>query len=116
MTRIVALALALAMTGKTCQTPDPAPVPLPVPDAGDECGASANDACGLAGATLCRLQCRDEDGVPLWRTPAGRPFADVCRVALVDGRDWHPTCLARITDCSQVEAAFRAKGGAACER
>jgi hypothetical protein len=111
------------------------PVPQPAVDAGaggspgvggnvvvdaappvDECVPEGSDDCGRAGETLCRLQCRDRAGAPRWRTPAGRPFAEVCRAARDDGRDWRPDCLARITDCSQVEAAYRTSGGAACPR
>jgi len=85
-----------------------------VVDAGDECTATVLDACGLAGEHLCRLGCRSNTGAPLWRTPAGRSFADVCREAAADGRSWRPDCLARITDCSQVESAYRTKAGAVC--
>lgn len=79
-----------------------------------DCLPQGYDNCGLAGTVLCQLQCRDRDGVALWRTPAGRSFGEVCRAAAADGRDWRPACIARIVDCSQVETAYR--GGAPCIR
>jgi len=60
--------------------------------------------CDAADERLRELQCRGERGRPLWETPDGVPFADACRYALSDGRDWSPTCLATIDSCDEVES------------
>lgn len=78
-----------------------------VVDSGEDCTPKVLDPCGLAAERLCVLQCRKADGTPRWRTPDGRPFAEVCRDARDDGRDWHPSCIAHVTDCSQVDSAYR---------
>jgi hypothetical protein len=89
--------------------------PAPVVDAGAEDAetdageqdAGGLDDCGRAGATLERLQCRDSAGAALWLTPEGVTFAEACRYAFADGRDWHAECLATIRACDEVGAAYR---------
>jgi hypothetical protein len=57
--------------------------------------------CDAAQVTLDRLDCRQ-------RTHAGRPFADLCRIAAADSpaRDWRPDCIMLVTSCDQVGAAY----------
>lgn len=88
MTRLLALSLLLVGCTHCVGTIGPAPAPQA-------------SACDDAGATLERLGC------PEAKTPAGNPFAVACVAAAADGRDWHPECLAKVTNCSQVAAAFR---------
>jgi hypothetical protein len=86
----------------------------PAPVDPDVCQVDNSDDCGRAGYVLCKLECRSPAGAPLWQTPGGKSFASVCRQAAADGRSWRPDCLARITECSQLDGAYRAKAGAAC--
>ena len=114
--RIVFVALLSCCAGcASCQIPpspgtDAGPPPVydaAMPDAGECVQPGVYDDCARAGERVCMLGCRDVTGAPLWRTPAGTPFAETCRRALADGRNWHPACLAIITNCGQVEAAYR---------
>jgi hypothetical protein len=111
---VLGTAMAVYGASGSCQKPNPAPAGLGGGLPADTCAAAVLDPCGLAGERLCQLECRSSSGVPLWRTPDGGSFAAACRAALEDGRNWRPDCLARISDCSQVEAAYRAIGGASC--
>ena len=104
---------------------NPVPGPVPPDDASDampdavvDAGAedvqadagevdAGLDDCGRAGATLERLQCRDSAGAALWVTPEGVSFAEACRYAFADGRDWHAECVATIRACDEVGAAYR---------
>lgn len=70
------------------------------------------DPCEAAGRRLADLQCYDRRGRPLWvSTDSGTgktiPYASVCKDALLDGKDWHPACIAKVADCSQVDRAYR---------
>jgi hypothetical protein len=64
-------------------------------------------ACTAAETQLVHLSCLRADGSSWARTPAGKPFGDECRRAWADGRDWRPECIAAITDCGQIEPAYR---------
>lgn len=64
-------------------------------------GTTATDDCQRAGDTLSRLKC------PQQKTPQGTPFATACRRARAEHLDWHPDCIAKITNCSQVATAYR---------
>ena len=79
---------ALAAVG--CSTPSCAKYLPPVPVNGDACGAAETTISNLGGC-----------GLPV------RFTADACHRAADDGRSWHPECLARITDCTQLESAYR---------
>jgi len=103
--------------------PKPNPIPPPVPVAGGgsvsfgggpstggthatggtagQGGASPLTPCAQAEARLVALKCHEAT------TPAGEPFAVACERAAADGRDWHPTCIAKLKACSDVEAAYR---------
>jgi len=96
--------LALALTACTCgpvippvdpNPPEPVEPPDPVPV----------DDCEAAGATLERLQCRDETGSPLWEGPTGESFADACQRLIGDGVPWDAACIATLTDCDDYNAA-----------
>jgi len=94
---------ALTFAGCTWSTgpvqPDDVTPPPPAPVEQDDCEA--------ASARLKELECRSPAGTPRWQTPEGTSFADACEAAANDGRDWNPRCIARIADCSQLNAAFR---------
>lgn len=96
MMRLLAV-LALSLP-QGCGFPTPAPVdpspPKPQP-AGD---------CAAAGAHLEALGC------PEAHTPAGTSFAEACERAAADGRDWCPGAIARVSSCTEVEAASRECG------
>ncbi len=64
-------------------------------------GSSAVDDCQAADATLNRLQCSEA------KTPKGQAFVDACRAATTMHQDWHPACIAKVTNCKQVAAAYR---------
>jgi hypothetical protein len=64
-------------------------------------GVSPPSGCDAAQSKLVALGCQQAT------SPFGRSFGEVCTRAMRDGRDWHPACIAKITDCSQVEAAYR---------
>lgn len=64
-------------------------------------GAPGLTACQRAQWVLEALRC------PEAATPEGTPFAVVCERARSDGRDFHPTCIAGITSCAQLESAYR---------
>ena len=88
---------------------DASPAPLAT-DAGPDADAAkdsaapvARTACGRAGATLTRLGCRQA------KTPEGAPFGDACDNAQKNGRNWHPECIEKISNCSQVDQAYRGK-------
>ena len=83
--------LALSLTLAGCASVTPAPAPAPVPEG----------SCETAGVHLAELGC------PEATTPAGTHFAEACNAAVADGRNWHPECIARVADCSQVADAFR---------
>jgi hypothetical protein len=74
-------------------------------DAG--CGQDSNppciviDDCFKADETLVKLQCKEAT------SPGGIPFMYSCRRALKNNMNWHPECIAKVTKCSQVKAAFR---------
>ena len=88
-----------ALSGCSVYVPGPAPDPHVAPVESSECAA--------AGARLEELHCFSKSGAPLWRTPEGSPFSEACERAAADGRDWHAALIARIEDCSQLEAAYR---------
>lgn len=69
----------------------------------------SGEQCAAAGDRLRALQCTTPDGTPLWQTPEGTPFRDACERAAVDGRNWHPECLATIESCDELEDAYRGK-------
>lgn len=71
-------------------------------------------ACPAAEARLRELECRFSDGGPAWLTPGGTPFGEACDRAAKDGRHWRADCIAKIGDCSQLAAAYRAPAGSAC--
>lgn len=90
------------------EVPDPHPRPVRVPEG----------SCQAAGERLFELRCvgvqdgtetvytslsAAPDGVPLWVTPGGEPFADACQYAASQGRDWRPACLASVESCEDVE-------------
>jgi len=108
VTRIkLCLLVLLAAVVVACAAEVPvAPVP-PLPPA-----PAPEGACAAAQARLIQLDCRRPDGTPWAQTPAGTPFGEACERAMADGRDWHPECIARIADCSQLSAAYQ---GALCE-
>jgi len=93
------------------RVPDPIVYPVHVP----------TGACEAAGARLEELRCvgvrsgtevvytsQDvaPEGVPLWLTPDGDPFAEACHYAASQGRPWKSECLAVIETCEDIEAAF----------
>lgn len=86
--------LACACTPQCTSTPHSSPTP---------------SACSAAGAKLRELNC------PQATTPAGTPFEAACQRALDDGRNWRPDCIARVTSCDQVEAAYRTPTKEACQ-
>jgi hypothetical protein len=79
-------------------------------DGASECAqVGPADDCAAAGARLCVLACAGSDGAPLWRTPAGTPYAAACRRARDDGRDWRPSCVAKIPTCADFDRAYRSE-------
>ena len=64
-------------------------------------GATSIDACELAGEKLTALHCTQQT------TPKGIPFATACRNAKLSGLNWHPECIAKVTSCTAVPAAYR---------
>lgn len=68
---------------------------------GGEAGSPVLTACQRAQWVLEALRC------PQAATPEGTPFAVVCERAKLDGRDFHPACIAGITSCAEVEPAYR---------
>ncbi len=96
-------ALALLACPRNPDTLPPGPDPIPVPPATCESAS----ACECAGDRLKQLECKSKKGAPLWETPEGVPFAEACRVALEDGRHWHPECIQNISRCDETECAFR---------
>jgi hypothetical protein len=117
---VAILASSLWIGAKDCTVP-PSPPPQPVDDGGTGTGGSSGvggstadpcanpmDECLAAECTLARLRCAEA------KSPNGTPFSEACRRARVDSRDWRPDCLARITSCSQISAAYRVKAGASC--
>lgn len=78
--------------------PIPAPAPLPKPAPGTECDA--------AQARLLVLKCPE----------ASLDFADACKRALVDGRDWRADCIAVVATCDLVPVAYRTPKGAPCAK
>jgi len=112
-----------AFTAATCQDPKPTP-PTP-PNAtggapgtggaagsgGDGTGGAPVDDCDAAGRRLKELQCTGNYGEPLWQTPSGTPFAEVCRRREVDGDSVCPRCLRGIRDCSEITACHPTKPG-----
>lgn len=62
--------------------------------------------CADAGARIESLQCRDEKGRPLWVTPKGKPFSEVCKNAPYD---FHASSIANIKSCDQIDSAYRVK-------
>ena len=91
-------ALVLALVGACAVSPKPGPRPITPPQP---------EACEAAEAKLRVLDCRRDDGSPWATTPAGTPFAQACRRALADGRDWKPQCIAKIEVCSVLMCAYR---------
>lgn len=63
--------------------------------------AATLDDCQRADVTLNALKC------PEAKTPKGTPFADACRRAAATKQDWHPECIAKVTSCAAVKAAYR---------
>lgn len=108
--KFAVLATAILATG--CATVIHRPPP-PLPEPPPNVHPPTMESCERAEAKLAELDCRRDDGTPWARTPAGAHFADACKSALADGRTWTPQCLSRMTDCSQLGAAFR---GAWCGR
>jgi hypothetical protein len=98
------LAAALAFAACSHTYPPPRPVPLE----GDECERAAS--------RLEQLDCRREDGSPLWRTPGGAAFVDFCHAAMNDGRDVRPDCLALVSSCDDVATAYRTPREGACPK
>jgi hypothetical protein len=101
------LFVALAFSACTCKStpaPDPGPVP-PLPPL----HPPTMESCDRAEERLEHLDCRRHDGSPWARTPAGTHFADACKRALADGRNWFPNCIMRITDCAQLDDAYRGR-------
>ena len=92
---VIAVAVLLFACGPPPDPKPPPPPPIP------------GDACEAAGARLFELQCMFADGTPTWETPCGRTFADECQAAADDGRDWNAACIAKIRDCSELDAAYR---------
>lgn len=88
MTRWLLLA-ALALPGCPVVPTPPDPGPAPVGD------------CRAAGERLRALGC------PEARTPEGTPFSEACERAQRDGRDWCPSAISQVSDCSEVEDASR---------
>jgi hypothetical protein len=66
-------------------------------------GAAPVDVCEAAEWRLKALECRTDAGVPLWATPAGTPFATVCRAREADGDSMCPHCIAEIESCDVLE-------------
>lgn len=83
-----------------CSGPKPKPGPGPVTPPEPQ-------ACEAAEAKLRELDCRRDDGSPWAATPGGTPFAEACRRALKDGRDWKPQCIAKIEGCATLMCAYR---------
>ena len=108
----IALLLLLASCVPSTVAPDSGP-PLAdaaLPDASGCAQPGPADNCAAAGERLCQLRCRGALAIPLWVSPMGTPYAEVCRRAFADGRDWRPDCVRRITSCDQFDAAYRAHG------
>jgi hypothetical protein len=59
--------------------------------------------CDAAGARLQALAC-SANGRPLWITPRGTPFADVCKSAKIP---YNADRLSVVNDCSAVDSVFR---------
>jgi hypothetical protein len=100
--------LAVGLDAGGCHMPAPVP---PVPDASDAGwygDASPTDPCSAAEARLRVLVCRFADGALVVPGLPGE-WAESCRRARDDGRDWHPACQARIADCSQRDDAYRGR-------
>ena len=104
-----AVALALSLLAARCH-PLPPPIdndpPPPAPTVDPPEPGPADD-CAVIDALLYDLQCRDEGGLPLWQDPIGRPYADYCRKELAKGVPWRTDCAAKITECSQLDAALK---------
>lgn len=104
--RVLLVATTILIACGTKPPPNPPPGPQgtggtpPVPVMSD---------CKRAGAKLLELQCTNphDPGTPMWETPEGVPFWTACEEAAADGRDWNPHCIAKISDCSELEAAYR---------
>jgi hypothetical protein len=106
--------LGLLSLAPNCGGTNPSPVPPTtlggasgqggspsVGGSGGEAGTPNLTACQRAQWTLEALRC------PQAATPEGTPFAVVCERAKVDGRDFHPACIAGVTSCADVEPAYR---------
>lgn len=63
--------------------------------------ASSLDDCAAADAKLNQLGC------PQAKTPKGKAFVDVCRAASATHQNMHPECIAKVTSCAAVPAAYR---------
>jgi hypothetical protein len=61
-------------------------------------------SCSAAGQRIQALDCRNTAGKPLWVTPKGKPFAQVCESA---SYDYHAAAISSISDCAQINTAFR---------
>lgn len=75
-----------------CGSP-PIPVP-PEPPVLVDSGTFDAGGCQGAEDRLRARNCRMGNGAPRWVTPGGIPFAEVCRDAVNDGRDWQPDTMA----------------------
>lgn len=89
------MTLALACCACTPIPMPPGPGPIPPSDG----------ACQAAQERL------EELGCPEAKTPAGTPFGEACEAAWADGRNWCAGAVAKITKCSQVEAAAAGERG-----
>ena len=95
--------MVFALTVACVSSPLPKPAPTPLPPVHVPTEAS----CERAQETLERLDCRRDDGSSWTTTPKGAPFADACKTALHDGRNWNPHCIMQIADCSELMCAYR---------
>lgn len=90
---ILLLGLGLIACPNNAPAPGPTPIPIPSNDAG-------MDSCEKAEAHLLAMGCIKNP-----YTAAGKSFAVFCRETMANGIDLHPDCLAKITDCAQINPA-----------
>ena len=89
--------LFILFTLYACKETIPDDIYRPIP-------VTSADACDSSELRLRELQCKHSDGSPYHTSPKGTPFAVFCKRHT---DTIHADCIARITNCFQIEAAAR---------